>query len=449
MVRVLVLSLYDLGRPPLEALALAEQIRHARNGECRPEVVDLAVESWPADLVAAADVIVLSVPMHTAARMAVEASSRIRSEGSGARIACFGLYAHLAGGGLDAAVDASFGPHQSDAVLGWLASQPARVIESAVTSGPGLEPPPIQRVELDRYAQLVIGTERRTAGALSASTGCLHRCNHCPVPVAFDGRIRLSTVDSVLASAHAQVDAGAQHLSFVDPDFLNAPSHARRVVRALHDAHPAVTFDCTVKVEHVLRHSEIWPEFAAAGCLFVVSALESVDDEVLRILDKGHTAAGGERAVEVLRSAGIEIRPSLLPFTPWSTVQGIAELFAFADRCDLVDSIDPVQFTIRLLVPQGSLLANHAAMLPQRGDYDHAAMTYRWTAAHADVDALQVRLAAIAEDGASAGEAPRRTYARMRAVVAEALDPGETLLAASIGIGSTEARPKMTEPWFC
>lgn len=448
--RVLVLSLYDLGRPPLEALALAEQIRRAGQTDYQVDVVDLAVESWPTDFVAAADVVVLPVPMHTAARMAVEASARIRSGGSGARIACFGLYAHLAGGGLDEAVDASFGPQHVHAVFEWLALQPTRVsVPFRASDVPFDSSSSSVNVSPDRYAHLAIGIERRVAGALSASSGCLHRCTHCPVPVAFDGRIKLASVDSVLASARLQIDGGAEHLSFVDPDFLNAPSHARRVVHALRRAHPTVTFDCTVKVEHILRHSEIWPEFAAAGCLFVVSALESVDDEVLRILDKGHTAAQGERAVDVLRSAGIEIRPSLLPFTPWTTVQGVAELFAFAERCDLIDSIDPVQFSIRLLVPQGSLLARHAAMLPYRGAYDLAAMTYRWISAHPGVDALQVRLAAIADDGASGGEPPRQTYARMRAVVAEALGPDQTILAASIGYGATEARPKMTEPWFC
>ena len=398
--RVLVLSLYDLGRPPLEAFALAARIRGAPTSEgmWTAEVTDLAVEAWPTEGVGAADVIVLSVPMHTAARMAVDASSRIRSENSAAAIAGLGLYAHLAGPALDNALDASFGPHETDRCLEWLAGQAAtslrRLSHPAANSDS-------QFVALDRYAKLAVGQDRRVAGALSASTGCLHRCRHCPVPVAFDGRIRLSTIDSVIADANLQVASGATHLSFTDPDFLNAPSHARRVIRALKELHPTMTFDCTVKVEHILRNETIWPEFAAAGCLFVVSALESVDNAVLEILDKGHTAADGEHAVHILRSADIEIRPSFLPFTPWTTIRGIAELFAFAERCDLLDSIDPVQFTIRLLVPHGSLLATHAAMLPHRGDYDDDAMTYRWTSADTEVDALQARLALIAEAGAS------------------------------------------------
>ena len=447
--RVLVLSLYDLGRPPLEAFSVAERARQTPidDGHLIAEVTDLSVDDWPTERVAAADVVVLSVPMHTAARMAVAASSRIRSEGSVAAIAALGLYAHFAGSALDNAVSASFGPDELDGFSKWLSEQTTK---GGAPKGFGLAVGSSAQFDpLERYAQLSIGGDRRVAGALSASTGCLHRCTHCPVPLAFDGRIRLSTVESVLADASAQVAMGAIHLSFTDPDFLNSPSHARRIVHALNEAHPGVTFDCTVKIEHILRNVAIWPEFAAAGCLFVVSALESVDDEVLRILDKGHTAADGEQAVQVLRSAGIEIRPSLLPFTPWTTVRGIGELLAFAERFDLVDSIDPVQFSIRLLVPRGSLLARHAAMLPHLGDYDDDAMTYRWNSADSDVDALHARLAPIAEAAAVEGESPRQTYARMRTVVAEALGPDQTILTESIRFGSTEARPKMTEPWFC
>ena len=448
---VLVLSLYDLGRPPIEAFAIAEHVRRSAGNDptWSAEVVDVSVENWPTERVSAADVVVLSVPMHTASRMAVEASARIRSEGSGAVIVGLGLYAHLAGSALDNAVTASFGPNELNAFARWLTQQ--KTTESLAFPGSPSVAPALSFVSLDRYSQLAVGDDRRIAGALYASTGCLHRCTHCPVPVAFNGRIRLPAIDSVLADADAQIAAGALHMSFADPDFLNAPSHARRVIRALKERHPSVTFDCTVKVEHILRHSTVWPELAAAGCLFVVSALESVDNEVLKILDKGHTAAEGEQAVHVLRSAGIEIRPSLLPFTPWTTIRGIAELFAFAERCDLLDSIDPVQYSIRLLVPQGSLLATHPALLPYRGDYDDAAMTYRWTAADAAVDALQIHLAAIADAGATQDQPPRQTYARMRSAVADALGPREaqTVFTERIRFGSTEARPRMTEPWFC
>ena len=81
---------------------------------------------------------------------------------------------------------------------------------------------------------------------------------------------------------------------------------------ALHAAHPDVTYDVTIKVEHLLQHRELLPRLRDTGCAFVTSAVESVDDRVLALLDKGHTRAGfrrGGRAVPRARAdAGADVR---------------------------------------------------------------------------------------------------------------------------------------------
>jgi len=41
------------------------------------------------------------------------------------------------------------------------------------------------------------------------------------------------------------VAAGATHITFGDPDFLNGPGHALKVVRAAHAEFPRLTFDFT------------------------------------------------------------------------------------------------------------------------------------------------------------------------------------------------------------
>src|SRR5262249_19776766 len=152
------------------------------------------------------------------------------------------------------------------------------------------------------------------------------------------------------------VAAGARHINFSDPDFLNAPHHSMRVARALHERHPDVTFDCTTKVEHILAHRDLWPTLRDHGCLFVVSAFESMNDDMLARLHKGHRASDAAQAVEILRAYGIELRPSFLPFTPWTTRADIVDLIDFVAGHDLVANVDPVQYSIRLLLPEGSLL---------------------------------------------------------------------------------------------
>ena len=213
------------------------------------------------------------------------------------------------------------------------------------------------------------------------------------------------------------VEAGAQHISFGDPDFLNAPPHSRRIVAALHARFPDVTFDCTVKVEHVLRHADLWPAFAAAGCVFVVSAFESVDDRVLARLDKGHTAADAAEAVDVLRAAGIDVRPSWLPFTPWTTRDDMVALLDFVYDHDLVDCVDPVQYSVRLLLPRGSLLLEHPDLTPFVGPWNDERSTFTWVHPDPAIDALQRTLSTLVEHGGESVELYRacaRPSARRR-----------------------------------
>src|SRR5205807_4634599 len=107
---------------------------------------------------------------------------------------------------------------------------------------------------------------------------------------------------------------------------------------------------------------DILGELAAAGCVFVVSAVESLSDRVLGILDKGHTRADVFAALALARAAGLVLRPSFVAFTPWTTRDDYLDLLDWVDREALWDHVDPVQWTIRLLVPPGSLLERHQAM---------------------------------------------------------------------------------------
>ena len=201
------------------------------------------------------------------------------------------------------------------------------------------------------------------------------------MPAVYDGRIRIVGQDVVLADIAHLVAIGARHITFGDPDFLNGVRHSLRIVRAMHERFPDLTFDCTTKVEHILQHERVWAELAGAGCLFVVSALEGVNDEILERLDKGHTPEQASRAIALLRAHGIEIRPSFLPFTPWTTLDDVLDILDFVAEHDLIGNVDPVQYTIRLLLPEGSLLLDHPELEAHLGPYDPELLTYTWTAA--------------------------------------------------------------------
>lgn len=462
--RVLLVSTYEMGHQPLHLAAPAAALT-AGGHEVR--TLDTSIEPWTREPVDWAEAVAFSVPMHTAMRLALRAAAAVRTARPDLPICLYGLYATVSrdltlgpAGLVDRAIAGEYEGEivaWADHLAGWGPAPAGPAVVDLGRHRPVAPPARYGLPPLDRYAHLALGREERRVGYVEASHGCLHRCRHCPVPVVYDGRIRIVPEDVVLADVEALVAGGARHISFGDPDFLNGPQHSRRVVAAVHARWPELTFDCTVKVEHILRHPDLWTDFADAGCLFVVSAFESVNDETLARLDKGHTTADAAAAVGLLRRHGIEIRPSFLPFTPWTTLDDVVDLVDFVAALDLVPNVDPVQFTIRLLVPEGSLLEPVLAGEERLGPYDAERLTWTWASADPAVDGLQTRLAAIVEGAQTAGEEIGRIYGRVRAAVHAAAGPGtsrrsptgDELAVAVGGCDTGERRPRLTEPWFC
>ena len=457
-VRVLLVSTYELGHQPLHVAAPAGALlRRGHDLRC----LDLSVEPLDPEAVQWADAVAVSVPMHTAMRLARRAAAAVRRLAPEARLCFYGLYAGMDGGADDAgSPDLAITGEYQEALVSWVGAlaggDEPRSRPGAVRVELGRQPVglPARHLlpPLEAYARLVVGAERRVVGYLEASHGCAHRCRHCPVPVVYDGRTRVVGVEDVLADVAQLVGLGASHLTYGDPDFLNGPHHARRVVQAVHGAFPELTFDVTAKVSHVLDHASLWPELAASGCLFVVSAFESATDGVLSHLDKGHRATDIAEAVRTLRAAGIEPRPSLLPFTPWTAADDVWDLLALMERCDLIGNVDPVQYSIRLLVPPGSLLLSGGHLDGLLGPYDPALLGWQWRAADPRLDDLQVRLALLAETAGTEQWDPAAVHAAVRSLVEEVLGAGHPPVPAAPALRSALAphlRPRLSEPWFC
>jgi radical SAM superfamily enzyme YgiQ (UPF0313 family) len=449
--KLLLISSYELGHQPLHVASPAGALRAAGHDV---RCLDLSVEPWDPELVEWASGVAFSVPMHTAMRLSIRASAVVRAARPELPICFYGLYAPVSHELTSRRLaDRIIGGEYEPALLAWARDlavadgTSARGDKPIVQLGRGPFHLPARDLlpALTAYARLAVGGEERLVGYVEASHGCVHKCRHCPVPVIYDGRIRVVGGDVVVADIAALVRMGARHITFGDPDFLNGRGHSLRVVAAMHERFPDLTFDVTTKVEHVLEHADVWPELARSGCLFAVTALESVNDAILARLDKGHTRAQAARAVALLRGHGIEPRPSFMPFTPWTTPRDVLDLLAWVAEHDLIGNVDPVQYAIRLLLPHGSLLLDHPDLRPHLGAYDAEALSYAWTAADPRADALQLELAGLVERAAARGEPVGRTFDSIWTVVREAAGEGPDPVPA----GSVEGRPRLTEPWFC
>ncbi|MDE2696542.1 MAG: cobalamin-dependent protein, partial [Chloroflexota bacterium] len=281
--RVLLLSTYEMGHQPVGLAAPAAALR-ARGHHV--DVIDLGVDPLDEARVGVADLIALSIPMHTPARLAQQLIPRLRALRPDVPIALYGLYAGLLGdlrtsGVVDAVAGGEYEPAlcdladrvaSGDGIDGFDAPDAAFVRQDyPVPDRTGLP-------ALDRYAQLQTEHGFSVAGYVEATRGCAHQCLHCPVTAAYDGRLRLVAPEVVLADIDQQVAAGAAHITFGDPDFLNAVPHSLAIAEGLHDRHPELSFDFTAKVEHLLEQADLLPRLRELGCLFVTSAFEATSD---------------------------------------------------------------------------------------------------------------------------------------------------------------------------
>ena len=453
MTRVLLVSSYELGEQPLGLAAAAEALLRAGH-EVR--TADLSVEEWPSSHVAWCEAAGFSVPMHTAMRLGLAGFRRLREERPEVPVALYGLYAHVADelgvlrpGDIAASDDVGVALVEFAGTVGALLGRAEPIAEPC--AGEGVRSALL--LPLERYARLLWRGGEILVGAVDATRGCNHRCRHCPVPVVFAGRSSPLDVDVLLREVDELVALGAGHIHFGDPDFLNRPQHAMRVSEAVHRAHPELSFDATIKVSHLLRFPDLIGKLAALGLLFVVSAFESTSDVVLERLDKGHRGTDLATAVTILRSAGVEPRPSLMPFTPWTTREEILDLLDFVVACDLVPNVDPVQFAIRLLLPPGSLLLEDPDPLLGASvvGYDPSTLGYAWRSVDPVLDELAEELARCTE-AAALSEAPiEETYAEVRSACYRAFqlaDPGLPQVTALRG-PPPELRPRLSESWFC
>ncbi|MEO8258078.1 MAG: CUAEP/CCAEP-tail radical SAM protein [Acidobacteriota bacterium] len=466
----LLISTYELGRQPFGLASPTAWLRHAGwDVTC----IDLAKQRLPDDLAATASLIGFHLPMHTATRLAGPVIDRVRRLAPAARICAYGLYAPLNGGwlrsiGVDDVLGGEF-EEDLTAIAAALASTDQVADENrgrppvptaATKKGDGslsVGTPAVPRLHflvpdrtgllpLDRYATLQMPDgSRRVVGSTEASRGCKHLCRHCPIVPVYEGQFRIVPVEVVLADVAAQVARGAAHITFGDPDFFNGPAHAMRIVDGLHAAHPEVSYDVTIKIEHVLKHRDLLPRLRDTGCLFVTSAVESVDDRALTHLRKGHTRLDFIEAATLSRSIGLTLVPTFVAFHPWLTLAGYCDLLETIAALELVDHVPSIQLAIRLLIPAGSKLLEIEEIRGLVAGFDPATLAYGWAHPDSRVDDLQKEIAALV--GVRIASDRRALFEEISALAYDRA--GIARRTADMPGAAQRVVPYLSEPWYC
>lgn len=459
---VVLLSTYELGRQPFGLASPAAWLREAgADVSCQ----DLAVEPLDEKLIATADLVAFHVPMHTATRLASAVVPRIQRLNPGAHLCFYGLYAPLNESflrslGADTILGGEFEKGLVEVVERW--SDDGSGGDAASGDGASVSlarqrfrvPEREDLPPLESYARLRTATgEEQTVGYTEATRGCKHLCRHCPIVPVYQGAFRVVQPEVVLEDVRQQVARGAQHITFGDPDFFNGPSHAARVVEDLHREFPEVGYDVTIKVEHLLHHADLLPTLRDTGCVFITSAVESVDEGILRRLDKGHSQEDFEAAVELCRDLELCLNPTFVTFTPWTSRVGYLELLSTIERLDLIGSVSPVQYGIRLLITPGSKLLELDEVQRLVGDLDPERLVYPWCHPDPAMDDLFRDVTRSIDELQKAGDSRRDIFEHVWGLAVQLIE-GEAARELRIRAQKDRARvpatvPYLTEPWYC
>lgn len=456
-VNVVLISTYELGHQPF---GLASPAAWLKEAGASVTTIDIAVEPLSHADVLAADLLCVYVPMHTASRIAIQLVPVLTRLNPGAHLCLYGLYAPvnedffrslgaktILGGEFEQGLASLYRRLKSGAPDD--GHQPEPVISLA--KQPFIVPDRSGLPALDRYASLLVGDSERVVGYTEATRGCKHLCRHCPIVPVYGGRFRAVPRDVVIEDVRRLVAGGAEHLTFGDPDFFNGPGHTLPLVKALHDEYPDLTYDVTIKIEHLSKHSEHLATLKGTGCLFVTSAVESVDDRILERFDKRHTREQFVDVVCAFREVGLTLSPTFVTFTPWTDLRGYVKLLETILQLDLVANVSPIQYAIRLLIPARSRLLE----LPEVGelveDFDDEALLYPWTHPDPRVDRLHAHILAVVEE-ASAEESRVETFGKVWRLARAAIDtqvPNQFDSVVSKMSRSRMAVPHLSEPWYC
>ena len=300
---------------------------------------------------------------------------------------------------------------------------------------------------IETYAHLIIpGAGYRVVGSTEASRGCKHLCRHCPVVPVYKGVFRIVQRAVVLEDIRRQVAAGAQHISFGDPDFFNGIGHALEIIKLFHEEFPAITYDVTIKIEHLMKYSQHLPALRDTGCLFVISAVESVNDAALQILDKGHTRQDFLAVVESFRKLRMTLHPTFVPFAPWSSLEDFRDLLRVIREENLIANVAPIQFGIRLLIPAGSRLLELPEIRNAVGPFDAESLVFPWQHSDPRVDELSAKIQQIAAQA----DAEKLTRFVAFEKIWHAAHAASELPPAQLTAQSPATPvPFLSEPWYC
>jgi radical SAM superfamily enzyme YgiQ (UPF0313 family) len=183
--------------------------------------------------------------------------------------------------------------------------------------------------ELDAY-RLPLKGERFLM--VTPHRGCPYPCSYCTAQTYYGAKLRRRSVERVVEEIRRNVEVhGVKELFFWSDTF----TLDKRYVMALCEAMTpfGVSWASNSRVDTI--DAELASAMRRAGCWMISFGIESGSQELLDAVGKGATVAEAERAVAVVKAAGIKVAGHFVLGLPGETRESLDETLALAARLPL------------------------------------------------------------------------------------------------------------------
>jgi hypothetical protein len=142
-----------------------------------------------------------------------------------------------------------------------------------------------------------------------------------------------------------------------------------------------------------------------------------------------------------MRDVGLNLAPTFVTFTPWTTWRGYRNLLQMLMDLDLTENVAPIQLAMRLLIPAGSRLLELGDIREIIRPFDRRALCYPWHHSDETLDHLCSEIQKLIRREKRRKATRTELFGRILELTQE--NPGDFHLASRATI------PYLNEPWYC
>lgn len=236
-------------------------------------------------------------------------------------------------------------------------------------------PHPARHIYEDRsYTPLPNQSRRRPATTVMTSRGCpWARCRFCYQGGRYGSAFRRRSPENVIDELrHLVRDLGFREIIFWDDNFCVKQKWISKFCDLLDKEKLDLTWTVQGRVNTVTP--DMLKRMVDSGCYNIFLGLESGNQEILSLIDKGITLEQSRRAVQWANDAGLEIRAAFMFGLPTETPAMSEETIRFACELD-VDYMVFLPYHVQRGTPLEELALREGRVI-ERDEFDWNVPTY-------------------------------------------------------------------------